>query len=274
MKNYILTFFIILVVSKGFSQTIDLKIENSKLYPNSYYEENISKEFIRNESNDFNEVSNSNLVLIICIDKSKILKLEGMSNIYTGTGKIKFLLRNSVLDKDSLWVFNSEIKVKNEADINEKLISNFKNNKLGYKNLSEFIKSFSTNTINANCQSIINNAQKDVELKLWQDAIFKLKGVSKSKCKTEVDKILLIIEEKQDKEFCDEKLPKIKILAYSGIAYKMEKAIDELYNSPSKSKCKEDVFLIAKYIGNYFSKLPESENKVKQINNFISNYND
>lgn len=255
------------------AQKATLRFQNSGVYPNNIFEENIVNELLKEGENDFSLSTNSNIVLSVKIDNSKVLKLEGMATNYSGTSKILFKLSNLLSLNDTSWFFGLNIKVGNEYEINEKLLSEFKKSEKGLRNLMSITKDFNRNSNNSNCQLVVAKANKDFEDKKWKTALETINSISNSPCKSQAKELMGKIESAYAKEFCEEILPRLKILANSGIDYKMEIVIEELMKYPSSAYCKEEVLNISKTIGQHFSNKPNSNIKIKEINAIILQIN-
>jgi uncharacterized protein YqgV (UPF0045/DUF77 family) len=258
-----------LIVFGAYCQKQVIKIGIADTYP----KQRLVNEFTTKNAPLFDFTYNSTNLLTFDIDVSKILKIEGISTKFAGKGKIKLQIENPTLALDTTFVFNNNVSVANKYEIEEKLIEAFLNSPEGIKFFGKNINDYLLKVTSKNCADVIKSASKELTNKNWKDAYQKANAILNSDCRNDAQSIIGKIEEAYAEEFCNEKMTRIKILANSGIDYKMEIAVDELYQIPTKAKCKEEAINISKQIGEYFLKKNNGSTKVLNLNQIVSKGN-
>lgn len=253
----------------AYSQKIDVKMGIA----DTYSKERLASEFFNKNTALFELSYSSGNVITFNIDASKVLKIEGISTKFAGKGKISLQVENATLAIDTLFTFSNNLSVANKYEVEEKLIEAFLNTPEGLKLMAKNINAYLLKATSKNCADVIKVAHKDLENKNWRDAYRKAAEVQNSDCRKDAQGIITKVEEAYGEEFCNEKLARIKILASSGIEYKMEMAVDELYGMPTKAKCKEEAIGISKEIGEYFLKKNNGSTKVINLNQVVSKGN-
>ncbi len=202
-------------------------------------------------------------------DLSKVHQLEGLSNSFSGTAKVWINLKSSTGKTDTTWNFSANIKAKNKWEVYEKLSAAFIEESQGIKGSIMIINTFLDRYYSLNCSAVLQEANNFFERKNGKEAYVRVKKIESGPCEKDAKALIARIENRYSEEFCEEILPRIKVLANSGIAYQMEKAIELLYRYPPKAKCGDEVQQVAKSVGNYISKLPQKQSI--EINNILSN---
>ncbi|MBX2951607.1 MAG: hypothetical protein KF870_03815 [Leadbetterella sp.] len=205
----------------------------------------------------------------ISYDLSRVHQLEGMTNSFSGNAKVLIRLKNRSGKPDTTWSFSSHVKVKNKWDAYEKLTSDFLEDSKGLKNSLMVINHTLDIFYSRNCTSVLAEANEYFRRKNLKEAYANAKKIEDGICGKEAKNLIAQVENTYSDEFCGEILPRIKILASSGVAYQMEKAIELLYRYPPKAKCNDEVQKVAKSVGDYISKLPQKQSI--EINNILSN---
>lgn len=244
---------------------VDIKIEK----PDTYYKERLVNEFIKKNEELFDFSFASTNLVSFDLDISKIFKIEGISTKFSGKGRINLKIENTLLGIDTVLKFSNNISVKNKYEIEEKLLEEFLKNVDGIKLLGKNLNTLLINATSKKCAEIIRIANVELESKNYKDAFRKAKPLLNSDCSNAAQIVIEKIELAYGDEFCNEKLPRIKILANSGIDYKMEIAVDELYFMPLKAKCKDEAINVSKQIGEFFLKKNNGSVKVLNLNQMV-----
>ena len=265
MKKNLTIVLLSLLTSIAYSQKVDIKINSTDIYSN----ERLNNDFVTKNTDLFNVTYTANTNLTFGTDISKVFKIEGISTKFAGKGKVTIQVNNSNLGVDTTFTFTSNLSVSNKYEIEDKLIEAFINNADGSKGLANNINTYLSKSVSKNCDNVIKKAEQELNNKNWKEAYRKAVSVSNSNCKKEAQSIIDKVELAYGEEFCNEKLTRIKVLANSGIEYKMELAVDELYRMPSKAKCKDEAILISKQIGEYLLKKNNGSTKVLNLNQVI-----
>lgn len=262
----------ILILISGFctySQKPKLTLKPSNQYPNYEFEYRIIEKFRSNYPEYYSFESQNNNVLQVITDISKVNKLEGMATNYTGNAKIKFNLKNTELHLDSTWYYSAQVKASDTYGVFTKLTESYLNSSNELEKLHNILLNSFKNGANLNCTEILKKATEDFTNKDLKMSFNKIKNIENSSCKKEVLELKNKISEAYSEEFCGEKLDKIKILAASGIEYKMDIAVEELLKMPTNAKCKNEVISISKSIGEYLLKKPSNAEKSIQLNQVL-----
>lgn len=88
----------------------------------------------------------------------------------------------------------------------------------------------------SHCSSVLEEANRYFSQENWKEAYSRAKKIETGACGKEAQVLIAKVEKAYSEEFCGEILPRIKVLANSGIAYQMEKAVELLYRYPPKAK--------------------------------------
>ena len=262
-KQFVILTLLILASVPGVSQKHFVRFQLSAIYD----EEKLLSEIQRIGLTGIDPAS-ENEVQISC-DLSRMHQLEGLTNSFSGSGRVLVRLKNTSGKPDTTWSFSSDIKVKNKWEAYEKLSTAFIEDSKGLKNSLMVINRILDNYNSVNCSSVMAEANEYFRRKNLKEAYAKARKVEESTCGKEAKDLVVRIENAYSDEFCAEILPRIKILAASGVAYQMEKAIELLYRYPPKAKCSDEVQKVALSLGEYISKLPQKQSI--EINNILSN---
>lgn len=262
MKKIILTF-CILAGFQGVSQKHFIRVDFSEVYD----KEKIVSEIQRIGLTGIDPTSENQV--LIKYDLSRVHQLEGLSNSFSGSAKVWVNLKNRSGKPDTTWSFSTNVKGKNKWEAYEKLSIAFIEDSKGLKNSLMTINTVLDKFYSLHCPSVLAEVNTYFEQKNWKEAYAKAKKIETGPCEKDAKALIAKIENAYSEEFCEEILPRIKILANSGIVYQMEKAIELLYRYPPKAKCGDEIQKIAKSVGEYISKLPQKQSI--EINNILSN---
>lgn len=202
-------------------------------------------------------------------DLSRVHQLEGLTNSFSGNARVLLSLKNNSGKPDTTWSFSCNVKAKDKWEVYEKLSSAFIQDSKGLRNSLMLINTVLDNFYANNCSSVLAEATHYFSIKNLKEAYSRAKKIETGTCGRDAQALITKIENAYSEEFCEEILPRIKVLAYSGVAYQMEKAVELLYRYPPKAKCSDEVQKVAKSVGDYISKLPQKQSI--EIHNILSN---
>lgn len=225
---------------------------------------------LNSKPENFNIEDNSKITVGCEVDISKVFKIEGLTTKYVGKSKINFKIVNSSGEMDTTFIYSTDINSPSKGEVFSKTKANFIKDKVGLAKMNHEIHSYLLASANNNCKSELESAKQDFANKEWKDSYQKASSLLLSSCKNDAKALMVKIDSARDEEFCNEKLTKIKIMAKSGIEYRMEMALEELLTIPRNSKCKEEALKISKQIGDYLLKKGEiNSSKLQSINQLI-----
>jgi|GEM_PF-1092537 len=262
-KQFVILALCILASVQAVSQKHGVRLQLSDIYD----QEKLLSEIQRIGLTGIDPVS-ENEVQISC-DLSRLHQLEGLTNSFSGNARVLVRLKNTSGKPDTTWSFSCNVKVKNKWEAYEKLSTAFIEDSKGLKNSLMVINRTLDHHYSVNCSSVVAEAEEYFRRKNLKEAYAKAKKTEDSACGKEAKDLVARIENAYSDEFCGEVLPRIKILANSGVAYQMEKAIELLYRYPPKAKCSDEVQKVAQSVGEYISKLPQKQSV--EISNILSN---
>lgn len=196
-------------------------------------------------------------LLTIRFDESKLRSLEGISSSVQGKGFVVLHLASPTLGWDSTWTFQAPIKAKSKWEANQLLSKTFVEKEL--ENTVESINSALDNLNARNCTALLTRANSALKRYNYKEAYVLAERSAAGNCYLEAEVLKKKIELAYGEDFCKNQLPKINILAASGIPQKMEKALERLYGFPVNSPCAAEVKEVAKALGELTAKMPENE---------------
>jgi len=262
MKKRILVLVLFtLAAIRGVSQQHAIRVEFSDVYN----PEKILAEIQRIGLTGIDPASES--TVRIRYDLSRLHQLEGLSNSFSGNARVLLSLENRSGKPDTTWTFSRNVKAKDKWEAYEKLSAAFIEE--GLKNSLMVINTALDKFYSRNCSSVLAEANAYFKRENLKEAYAWAKKIETGPCEKDARVLIAKIENAYSDEFCGEILPRIKVLAASGIAYQMEKAVELLYRYPPKAKCGDEVQKVAKSIGDYISRLPQKQSI--EINNILSN---
>ncbi|MFY7825699.1 MAG: hypothetical protein ACOVQ4_01180, partial [Flectobacillus sp.] len=206
---------------------------------------------------NFGIEANSKITLSCEVDLSKVFKIEGLTTKYVGKSKINFKVVNNYGDLDTTFSYTIETSAPSKSEVFSKTKSSFIKDKVLQTKMNNEIHSYLLAKANHNCKTELEEAKQNFINKEWKEAYQKASAQLLTTCNKDAKALMTKIDMAYDEEFCNEKLTKIKIMANSGIEYRMEIALEELLTIPKNSKCKEEALKISKQIGDYLLKKGE-----------------
>lgn len=245
----LISLFFLLICSTSFAQKIRIKGIFSENELSRYYETEIFKQVLKANTLLESVYNTDQYSLKINIDDSKIYHIEGIESKYSGTAKIIFSLKNTSLSKDSTWTYPLNIKAPNKQSLLNEILKQFEKTSGGEKNANTIV-----NLTKSNCQKTLTYIEKLKNQQNWRESYLLAKTLEGSECQTDAKKSILEIEESYAKDYCDNILPKIKILTQSGVEYKIQKGVDMLYLFPKNAKCKKEIEEISKQVSETYLK--------------------
>jgi hypothetical protein len=269
-KTVLSSLFLLISVNICLAQLAELKLVTSGKYPDSYNEQRVINLVFQKYNTEFkfNEIASNQVK--VSVDLSKVQKLEGISSKFIGPAKIKFSLTSiNNPDTTTTWEYKVDVKETEQYKVFETLHQQFQDDPNGLLLFEKYVYGFLKNKPSVDCNSILEKAKLDIIKNKYKEAYLASISIKDSKCSVESKKLIEEINVAYSTEFCGDKLSRIKILANSGIEYKMELAIDEILKMPTQIKCHDEMVAISKQIGDYLAKKPGSERRQTEINNII-----
>lgn len=196
-------------------------------------------------------------ILTLTFDESKLRSLEGMSSSVQGKGAVKIHLASPSLSWDSTWTFTAAIKAKNKWEASGHLAQAFEEQEL--ENSLEVINAALDDLYARNCATLLNRGKAALKRSNFKEAYSLAVRSAVGQCTAEAEQFKRQVETAYGADFCNTRLPKIKILASSGNTQQMEKAIEELYGFPLNAPCADEVQGVAKSVGELIAKMPPKE---------------